>query len=477
MNKDTRIQKISQVMERDTPYGNQTIFWHGKPTSMNVYSIPLEYLIYNKFNGRILSRTKTLDTQGRSIDPETEEGKKTIENLLWESKKTKNEITKKDIQEKGQLKVGIITRDGIVIDGNRRLMLLNKLKPKYSHFNAIVLPVTFEDDSIEVEKLETTYQMGEDEKQGYNPIEKYLKAKQIYKKLTEQFSHEDSIKQIAEWMGEEKSVVEEWLGVVKIIDEYLEYLHYNGIYAMADTPNDGKEDLFLFIKKWINSFSEKESGKGFDGYQDLDVDELKQICFDYVRAKIGKSYDGKMFRNIADGQKKNHFFGDKKIWKSFSNEHFSISIPALQKIDSEYPIDYESENIEASLSNRDSRFRDEVLKGLVENIEKHITDLRYLKAADKPLELVEDAKKAIDAIDQKQPAFSAPEVVEQIEGLIQKLMKMLKKKAPAQALSIVADLLESIDFKSELDNKENLLVRIKDIAKIAYQMEKDIKKL
>lgn len=475
MNKETRTQKIAQIIKTAQPYGKQSIFWRGTPTPMDVYQIPLEYLVYNKYNGRILSRTKTLQKQGRSVDPETDEGKKTIENLLWDSKKSKNEITKKDIYEKGQLKVGIITSDGIVIDGNRRMMLLNKIKPKYSHFNAIVLPVALEDDPIEVEKLETTYQMGEDEKQGYNPIEKYLKAKEIYKKLIEQHTHDESIKEIAEWMGEEKSVIEDWLSVVKIIDDYLEYLQYDGIYAMADTPNDGKEDLFLYIKKWLNTFSEKESGKAFDGYQSMDVDDLKQICFDYVRAKIGKSYDGKEFRNIADGLKTKHFFGDKKIWKSFSEEHFTNTIPAIQRIDSQYPIDYNSENIEAALSNRDSQFRDLVLVKLIDNIDKHKTDVGYSRAADKPLELVGQAKKAIEAIDQKHKAFSTSQVVEQIEELIKKLMGMLKKKAPEQTLSIVADLLESIELDAGSTDKVELLNKIKDIEKIAYQLEKDVK--
>ncbi len=354
-------------------------------------------------------------------------------------------------------------------------MLLNKIRPKYSHFNAIVLPVALEDDPIEVEKLETTYQMGEDEKQGYNPIEKYLKAKEIYKKLIEQHTHDESIKEIAEWMREEKSVIEDWLNVVKIIDDYLEYLQYDGIYAMADTPNDGKEDLFLYIKKWLNTFTEKESGKAFDGYQPMDVDELKQICFDYVRAKIGKSYDGKMFRSIADGQRKNHFFGDKKVWRSFSEEHFANTIPVADKINAEYPIDYNSKNIEAALSNRDSQFRDAVLEKLTDNLETHVTELGYAKAADKPLELVGNAKKAIDAIDQRHKAFSTPQVVEQIEELISKLMGMLKKKAPEQTLSIVADLLKSIELDAGSTDKTELLNKIKDIEKIAYQLEKDVK--
>src|SRR6185295_2229953 len=128
MNKETRIQKISQIIERDkaTPYGKQDILWRNKLESMSAYEIPLECLIYNKYNGRILSRTKTLESQGHIIDVENEDGKKTTENLLWKSKENRNEFTQKDIETQGQLKVGIITKDGIIIDGNRRVMLLNR---------------------------------------------------------------------------------------------------------------------------------------------------------------------------------------------------------------------------------------------------------------------------------------------------------------------------------------------------------------
>jgi len=475
MNKETRTQKIAQIIEKQKPVGRQDIFWHSKPQPMDAYEIPLECLIYNKYNGRILSRTKTLESQGREINPDTEEGKKTIEKLLWESKENKNEITKSDIEEKGQLKVGVITKDGIVIDGNRRVMLLNRLGK--SHFRAIVLPVALEDDPIEVEKLETTYQMGEDEKLGYNPIEKYLKAKQIYKKLSEQFPHDKCIDQIANWMGETRAEIEDWLGVVKIIDEYLDYLSYTGVYAMADTPNDGKEDLFLFIKKWMSAFQGKNSDKGFDGYTSTDVDDLRMICFDYVRAKIGKSFDGKSFRIIADGVKKNHFFGNKEIWQSFCDTHFVLSDQVAQQIDAEYPIDHNSENIEASLSNRDSKFRDLVLNIFLDNIAKHTTDLENTKAADKPLELVANAHKAIDAINQKHKSFGTLEVQNQFEKLIEKALNMMQKKSPEHILSIVLTMLDSLKLDKKSVDKEKFLVKIKDVEKAAYQLEKDVKSL
>ncbi len=102
--------------------------YHGKMVlkTMEVYKIPLAYLVYNKYNGRILSRTQSLENQKQKIDAELEEGKALIEDLLWKSKIDRNKKTFTSINEAGQEKVGIITKDGIIIDGNRRVMLLNK---------------------------------------------------------------------------------------------------------------------------------------------------------------------------------------------------------------------------------------------------------------------------------------------------------------------------------------------------------------
>ena len=59
MNKESRIAKIAEIKERE-PEGVEKIVWEDSLQSMNVYNIPLEYLIYNKYNGRILTRTKSL---------------------------------------------------------------------------------------------------------------------------------------------------------------------------------------------------------------------------------------------------------------------------------------------------------------------------------------------------------------------------------------------------------------------------------
>jgi hypothetical protein len=201
LNKEARILKISDIKsiaERESKSLKTEIEWKDQLEVMTVCKIPLDCLIYNEVNGRILSRTKSLSVQNKKIDAEDDDDKKLIEDLLWKSSESENETTLMNIHQLGQQKIGIITKDGIVIDGNRRLMLLNELKTKrhtskagklsksYDYFKAVVLQVTQEEDPEAIEKLETTYQLGEDQKVDYNPINLYLKIKNQYESLAQE---------------------------------------------------------------------------------------------------------------------------------------------------------------------------------------------------------------------------------------------------------------------------------------------------
>ena len=185
MNKEARIQKIKEI-ENWEHISTKKVKWKDDSVYMNVYKVPLEYLVYNKYNGRIKSRVKSLERFGKEIDISTDEGKKKIETLLWDSKPDRNKKTKQDIIDNGQLKVGIITRDGIVIDWNRRTMLLNQIE-KYDYFEAVILPTTIEENKREIRKLETSYQMWEDKKLDYNPIEKYLMDESEWKGISGEY--------------------------------------------------------------------------------------------------------------------------------------------------------------------------------------------------------------------------------------------------------------------------------------------------
>ena len=71
MNKEERIKRIKEITDKKTEW-KQQIPWKGSLEPMPVYDIPLDLLVYNKYNGRILSRTKSLENQKQKIDVESD---------------------------------------------------------------------------------------------------------------------------------------------------------------------------------------------------------------------------------------------------------------------------------------------------------------------------------------------------------------------------------------------------------------------
>lgn len=461
INKETRIKKIEEAMTEANLVGRQELPWMDTLQAFSVYKIPLEYLVYNKYNGRILSRTLSLERQGHEIDATTKSGSELIAKLLYESKKDRNDKTLKSLERFGQEKIGIITKDGIIIDGNRRAMLLNKIK-RFDYFKAVVLPVTLEQNHLEIEKLETSYQMGEDEKLGYNPIEKYLKAKGLYEQLHQKpydsnKLDEAAIGKIFDWMGEDRATVIEYLDVMKTMDDYLEYLGYDGIY----TQLDGREDPFIHLTKWIKTLSGDEpSAKGFDGYKTKDVTNLQMIAFDYIRAK----YEGKKFRILAHGRRESHFFGDKVLWSDFKEQHQKNINPIIKN---EVTIDFNSENLVAHLNDRDQKYREKAADLLDYNIEVHMDKLRNRQEADQPIKLVKKATQALEAIDQDQDTFNTTEVLDQMEALVQMSLDLLQDKSLERMLGQIINSLKSIQEIKDKTKLESLKEQVFEIFRLS----------
>ena len=126
------------------------ITYHNSIITLNAYAIPLEYLVYNPYNGRIGSVVKSYERQNHTLNPEDSADKALIEKFLWESKPEANKKTKARLLKEHQQKHGIVTADGIIIDGNRRASLLNNImadadipytdKSHCQYFIAIILP-------------------------------------------------------------------------------------------------------------------------------------------------------------------------------------------------------------------------------------------------------------------------------------------------------------------------------------------------
>ena len=95
---------------------------------LDVYRLPTEMLFYNIRNGRFAAEYKELvKNEGGDLRSENKNNANKIKNLLLDLDKIETKRTLDDLNVRGQWNCGIITDDGYVIDGNRRMAIISKL--------------------------------------------------------------------------------------------------------------------------------------------------------------------------------------------------------------------------------------------------------------------------------------------------------------------------------------------------------------
>ena len=421
METKTRIQKLKQIVDEGTPCARKDIHYKGKRKTMDVFDIPLEYLIFNQYNGRIATFVKTHEKQYHPIDATTDEGERLIAKFLWDSKIGRNKTTQKDLIDKGQLEYGIVTADGVVVDGNRRFMLLKKNKKEEhkgasDYFKAIVLEDTLESNKKEIMALETVYQMGVDDKLDYNPIQKYLKCSDL---VGQGFSEGE----IAKMMGETSSKIREYLSVLKLMEEYLQEYGYEGMYRVLETEK--LESQFTDLNNYLSRYR-GEQGRIHDMNwmpNPEDIDDLQKVYFDYIRAGFGV-HDIRIIANPSKGQ---GIFTRGDVWQKFTDKHFTIT----ESIEDEKPIkesreEYLDQDMLDLISTRDSQFRKRVDDELKGNLGRIIRELEDQKSENEPLELMQRAKKTLEKVNTQVKTFGTSDVrnmAKEIHSLAYDLMK------------------------------------------------------
>ena len=130
-------EKIGSILRNQKPVKTGQTLPIRSGTTFDVYLIPVEYLAPNVLNDRISWKVREFEAEtGRKLNPDNQEDVEFVFNLIENESPRENEKTIKDIAEKGQQVDGIITKNGIIIDGNRRAALLRKLfKGAATRFN------------------------------------------------------------------------------------------------------------------------------------------------------------------------------------------------------------------------------------------------------------------------------------------------------------------------------------------------------
>ena len=212
---------------------------------------------------------------GRDIDPRQEEWKEKIEKMLaGEHKDTSKDRAafdklRNDIKHRTQLHPGVVTLDGGVIDGNRRLAALRRLNKEHRDsfrvFDAVVLPkkTTSEDRW----RIEAGLQLGVSERWDYSPINELLKVRdgvRLYEDMIRRGKlpkEPDPIQLVADAIyGRSVVQIREMVNRLDLIDEYLRFIKkpeaYDDIGAISErfleatkviqaAENDQRDPAFL----------------------------------------------------------------------------------------------------------------------------------------------------------------------------------------------------------------------------------------
>src|ERR1044072_4566977 len=181
------IQNICDVARQSEPLRAERHWVGNERKDLVVHHIPVEHLYFNIENGRYADRMIRLkrENAGIEIDPTMEKWKEQIEKMLAgehrDTTRDKASFDKllDDIRNHSQLRPGVVTMDGGVIDGNRRFAALRRLsavdREKFRDFDAVILPAnTSAEDRW---RIEAGLQLSVNERLDYSPINELLKVR------------------------------------------------------------------------------------------------------------------------------------------------------------------------------------------------------------------------------------------------------------------------------------------------------------
>ena len=247
----------------------------GIKEKISVYRLPLDYFFYNVANGRFakeyLLKQKELQYD---LDPTNKDHAKIIQNMLLEQNPGKTDWLKNNLRENGQQEYGIITHDGSVINGNRRLSVLNLLSPEgkadNQYMNVARLPPNV--DEKDVYKIELEKQMARDQKLDYGPINELLKIEHGLKRA------HLSPAELAATIGFTEDEINDRMEKLELIREYLDFNGTPDNFDVVDDLSDhfGDSLKYTFSKKLLKQ-------KRFSPKQLMDA---KDITFALMQSKV-----------------------------------------------------------------------------------------------------------------------------------------------------------------------------------------------
>lgn len=252
LNKKENIEDYLKSQDSAAKTGSKKkIKYRGRAQEFDIFSIPIELLTFNLDNTRFEIEKRKEEKENGPIDPESKTGKKRIIKLLLYSGPTYRKDAKDlmtDIEKNGQTESGVISYDGAVINGNRRLACLIELDEKnpdgrYAYFETIILPTS----SIEKDyfNVEADMQWAKDFKEEYNSLNKY----QMLKKAKKFGMTTEQIRVLTRFPKKE---IEQMFLELKLIEQYLATTKDEDDFSQIENQTELFTDAAKQIKKYVD---------------------------------------------------------------------------------------------------------------------------------------------------------------------------------------------------------------------------------
>ncbi len=296
--------KVIQVSKKTSPLRVERHWIGNKIRDLEVYQIPLEHLYFNIENGRYADRMIKLrhEHPNENIDPRDDKWKTEIEKMLagehqdTAQHKSSFETLLADIETREQLRPGVVLADGGVIDGNRRLAALRRLRAKHSQFrtfDAVILP---EDTTKEDRwRIEAGLQLGTNERLDYSPVNEMLKIREgieMYREMIRQGAFtpgQSAVKLVARAIyGKSETQIQEMLSRLRLIDDYLASIEQEGAYHLVGEKRTSED--FLEANKILTAAENRQVDPQF-------LAKLKAVVFYLIDQEVMDNYE---LRNLYD---------------------------------------------------------------------------------------------------------------------------------------------------------------------------------
>lgn len=418
--REQEIQTLMAQIEQDARRSSellprQNVEIAGEKKTLSVYRMPISDLRYNIRNGRFAAELRWKEAAlGRALDSNDLDDAAIIRDLLLNQSEDETKILKEDLMLKGQIDPGLITFDGNVINGNRRMAIFQSLhdedpQPQWEYLDIQVLPKGI--SAKDLWRIEAGLQLSRDKRLDYEPINELLKLREgIEANLTPE-------EIAALYYGKRsKKYVEDGLKRLALIEMYLEFIGKPEHYHLASR----KVEHFINIQK-------NEATLTKEGYAKADLTKIYPVVFNLIlsdETHLGIRKLGQVFKNTRAWERATRTplevepeSSGAEIVEEEENDLDVDSIPTSRASQEAVRTDEADPNL-AKLKQQALRLR--------ESYRSAVDIVDYEKERERPLKLVERAITVLETIDMESDHFRLEDVLQAIVKL-EELVNQLKQ--------------------------------------------------